>query len=187
LLHHPRAALSWWVGAWGVSLADRLLRFVATSALFHLAAAPLSYVLWRDYLRNGFTGPDPTLPLWLWLVAGIYVALPIALGVVIGQGALKGHKLALRLAGSNAAPTAWDFLFSPSPNGWVRCKLKSGTWVGGAFADGSYAGGHPPSKAKTWGQRRGYAAGRKTVAELKAPSKASGAASRPASSAKHSK
>jgi len=29
------------------------------------------------------------------------------------------------------------------PNGWIRCRLKSGGWVGGAFADGSYAGGHP--------------------------------------------
>jgi hypothetical protein len=131
------------VGAWGVSLADRLLRFIATSALFHLAAAPVSYLLWRDHLREGFTGPEPTLPLWLWAVTGTYIALPIALGVVIGQGVLKGRRLALLLAGSNAAPTAWDFLFSPNPNGWVRCKLKSGAWIGGAFADGSYAGGHP--------------------------------------------
>jgi hypothetical protein len=37
------------------------------------------------------------------------------------------------------------------------------------------------TKAKTWGQKRGYAAGRKTVAELKAPSKASTAGSRRAS------
>ena len=39
---------------------------------------------------------------------------------------------------------------------------------------------HMASKAKTWGQKRGYAAGRKTVAELKAPAKASNAGSRPA-------
>ena len=37
------------------------------------------------------------------------------------------------------------------------------------------------TKAKTWGQKRGYAAGRKTVAELKAPAKASSNGARPAS------
>jgi hypothetical protein len=37
------------------------------------------------------------------------------------------------------------------------------------------------TKAKTWGQKRGYAAGRKTIAELKPPAKASNNGIRPAS------
>lgn len=49
---------------------------------------------------------------------------------------------------SALAPTAWDNLFSDRPDGWVRIRLKSGAWVGGALRAGvsgreSYAGGHP--------------------------------------------
>jgi len=40
------------------------------------------------------------------------------------------------------------------------------------------------SKAKTWGQKRGYAAGRKSVSELKAPAKSSSAVARRAGATK---
>ena len=34
-----------------------------------------------------------------------------------------------------SAPRAWDHLFQHRRRGWVRCRLKSGTWLGGAFAE----------------------------------------------------
>jgi uncharacterized protein DUF6338 len=40
-------------------------------------------------------------------------------------------------------PSAWDAFFSQTPDGWIRVRLKSGRWVGGAYAAGSYASGHP--------------------------------------------
>lgn len=39
-------------------------------------------------------------------------------------------------------PTAWDAVFSPHPAGWILMKLKSGDWMGGEYAEGSYAAGY---------------------------------------------
>ena len=39
-------------GRWGIGLSDRLLRFVGGSALFHAAAAPLTYWIWADRYRG---------------------------------------------------------------------------------------------------------------------------------------
>lgn len=131
------------VGHWGVSLADRTMRFIGASAILHALAAPLTYHLWRTELADGLSTGGPALPLWLWPVLLAYLAVPMALGSVIGYGTKSGNRLAGFIAGSNAAPTAWDYVFSPSPNAWVRCRLKTGKWIGGAFAKGSYVGGHP--------------------------------------------
>ncbi|MDQ3981580.1 MAG: DUF6338 family protein, partial [Actinomycetota bacterium] len=50
--------------------------------------------------------------------------------------------------GLDPAPRAWDYLFGYRPDGWIRLRLKSGIWIGGAYAvtaDGrrSYAAGYP--------------------------------------------
>lgn len=41
------------------------------------------------------------------------------------------------------APRAWDNLFSERPNVYLRVRLANDTWIGGRFADASYAGGFP--------------------------------------------
>ncbi|TMK84440.1 MAG: hypothetical protein E6G40_05045 [Actinobacteria bacterium] len=134
------------VGAWGIGLSDRVLRFVGVSAILHSLFAPLTYRLWFDFVRSGRVDSGH-LPLWLWLAPLTYVAIPMALGSLVGVGTLRGDRWARLLTGSDPAPRAWDYLFKPPPDGWIRLKLKSGTWLAGAYAqeDGwkSYASGYP--------------------------------------------
>lgn len=147
----PGALYTWsyeqLVGAWGVGLSDRVLRFVGVSAVFHAAVAPLTVWAWRSYVLTGRLG-DGNLPIALWLLPLLYVVIPIASGVVVGRGTVNKRPWAKAFTGPSPAPRAWDYLFSRQPDGWVRVRLKSGVWLGGAFSsagDGldSYAAGYP--------------------------------------------
>jgi hypothetical protein len=131
------------VGRWGVGFADRFLRFFGVSAAFHALAAPVTYKVWFDYLRPEAQTGANELPTWLWGVAVGYVATPTLLGYFVGWRYRKGGRVVTSVVGSTAAPTAWDDIFSRRPTGHVLMRLKSGTWVGGKYAEGSYAGGHP--------------------------------------------
>ena len=133
------------VGSWGVALADRLLRFVAVSAVFHAALAPVAHTTYRRY-HDGFAGR--VVPPWVWLVTALYVGLPLLAGSVVGTGYRRGRDWARVLAGDGAAPRAWDWLWTQRPRGVLRLRLKSGEWIAGRFdtrADGrrSYAAGYP--------------------------------------------
>jgi hypothetical protein len=147
----PGALYVWaferYAGAWGVRLTDRLLRFVGFSALLHAALVPVTYVLWNEFIRSGRVGSGHA-PLSLWLAPILYTGLPIVAGSVIGRGTRKGREWARFFTGPDPAPRAWDHVFASAPDGWIRLRLKSGTWLGGAFArrpDGarSYAAGYP--------------------------------------------
>ncbi|MEV5002322.1 DUF6338 family protein [Nocardioides sp. LML1-1-1.1] len=134
------------VGRWGVGLSDRLLRFVGASAVFHALAAPASYVLWREYWP--VMRVAGALPWWLWLVSGAYVVLPLSVGTAIGRGSRHGSPWARYFTGPDPAPRAWDYLFQGGRDGWIRLRLKSGSWIGGAFATTesglkSYTAGYP--------------------------------------------
>jgi Family of unknown function (DUF6338) len=129
-------------GRYGIGFSDRLLRFIGVSVVLHVFAAPATYRLWHDYLRTGALPHGRVLPLWLWPVAAAYVFVPIGLGTILGW-ALNKWDLPQIISGTNPAPTAWDHLLYGNPDAWIRLKLKSGTWVGGAYAEGSYAGGYP--------------------------------------------
>jgi hypothetical protein len=131
-------------GAWGISLSDRLLRFVGISVFLHVLAAPVTYTLWRDYLRpDSFDNGNVFLPLWLWPVAVGYVAVPVLLGTGLAIGLKKELKWLTTLQVAPSPPTAWDAIFSAEPEGWILIRLKSGRWIGGRYAEGSYAGGFP--------------------------------------------
>jgi hypothetical protein len=130
-------------GAWGIGFSDRFLRFLGISVLLHVAAAPVTYVIWHAYLRPGSLGAGQSLPLWLWPVAAMYAAVPIFLGTVLATGLRDGAGWAQALNIGSDPPTAWDSIFSNEPEGWVLIRLKSGRWIGGQYADGSYAGGYP--------------------------------------------
>jgi Family of unknown function (DUF6338) len=129
-------------GRWGIALSDRLLRFVGVSTVLHLLAAPATYIIWHNYLRTGARAADSILPLWLWPVAGLYAWVPIVLGTLMGL-ALRDQGLPDIFTGANPAPTAWDHVFFSDPDAWVRMRLKSGVWIGGAYSAGSYTGGYP--------------------------------------------
>ena len=130
------------VGKWSIASPDRVIRFVATSAAFHAALAPLTYWLWRHYVHSGRLDRHDTLPIFLWLALLLYLAVPYALGRVVGR-ALTGDLVGGWLPKSNPAPRSWDFFFAMKPSGWMRIRLKSGRWIGGAYAPGSHASGYP--------------------------------------------
>ncbi len=134
-------------GAWGIRLADRLFRFVGFSAVMHPLLAPLTYWLWVRFVRSGALGSREA-PLGLWLVPLAYVGAPTLLGTWVGLGTRARKRWTRVFTGPNPAPRAWDNLFGTRPDGWIRLRLKSGVWLGGAFAtmpDGSrsYAAGYP--------------------------------------------
>lgn len=133
-------------GRCGIGLSDRLLRFVGGSAIFQACVAPASYWLWSTQWPEIRTGEAPSW--WLWLLAVIYVAAPLTAGTCIGHGTRQGAKWSTWFTDPDPAPRAWDHLFQQGSNGWVRVRLKSGAWIGGAFTtspDGrpSYAAGYP--------------------------------------------
>jgi hypothetical protein len=78
----------------------------------------------------------------------VYVAVPIAAGLLVGNGvrAKAGWKKTIAgwLVGGAPAARAWDAVFAPRPAAIVRGRLKeSQTWVAGLFGDESYAAGYP--------------------------------------------
>lgn len=131
-----------------VHLADRTLRFVGYSAIFHALLWPLDWWLLGQAARDGgLVGRGP-LPATLWMVPVAYVLMPFLAGRAVGAGAARRRGWALALTGRRRSARAWDDFFSSRPTGWIRMKLKSGTWVGGAFIDKpgsrtSYAAQHP--------------------------------------------
>lgn len=130
-------------GAWGIGFSDRFLRFLGISVLLNVVVAPGTYLIWHNYLRSGVLSDDQMLPWWLWLVALLYVFVPILLGRGLALGLQSGAGWAQALNVGSRPPTAWDSIFSAEPEGWILIRLKSGRWIGGQYAEGSYAGGYP--------------------------------------------
>ncbi len=132
-------------GRWGVGLSDRVLRFVGASAIVHSVLAPASYWLWTSTWPSIATGASN--PLWLWVIASIYVVVPLAAGTLIGRATRSRVGWTRWITGPDPAPRAWDYLFQGERDGWVRIKLKTGPWIGGAYASAgelkSYSAGYP--------------------------------------------
>ncbi len=135
-------------GSWGASLSDRAFRFIEFSAVLHALSAPVTFLLWRSYVvTDRFTGGR--VPLALWALPIFYVLLPILAGYEVGRATRSRKGWAKIFTGPAPAPRAWDHLFGFRPDGWILLRMKSGVWLGGAFAgpDGegleSYAAGYP--------------------------------------------
>lgn len=161
----PGAAFTWalerQVGSYGVSFADRTLRFVGVSLVFHLVGLPLEYLVASVLLPLDTTFGWPEL-LVVWPSLLLLFAVPYAAGSVLGglyrsRGAREeswqlirtklsrsAEERLLRLAlGHDPTPRAWDHLFADRSSRYLRVRLQDGTWVAGLFADRSYAGGYP--------------------------------------------
>jgi hypothetical protein len=146
--------------AYGVTLADRTLRFIAISLIFHLVLGWPEYGLYRKALASeSFHAGQFAIA---WVGAVVLVAVPAVLGTVIGglyatrSTRTRWTRLRKVLSRDNErrlftfalgrapAPRAWDHLFSDSPYAYLRVGLTTADVViGGLFADKSYAGGHP--------------------------------------------
>jgi uncharacterized protein DUF6338 len=146
--------------AYGVTFADRTLRFIAVSVVFHLGLGWPEYALYRLSIahRHDLLAGQFAL-LWIGLV--LLVAIPATAGTVLGglyatrTNRNKWTRLRRRLSaaqeslllrvllGRDPAPRAWDNLFSERPTAYMRVKTTDQTWIAGLFADRSYAGGFP--------------------------------------------
>lgn len=135
-------------GRWGIGLSDRIFRFVGASAIIHAVLAPASYWLWSSKWPSIAEGDSN--PMWLWLVTAAYVAAPLLIGTGVGLATRSRFEWTLWITGPDPAPRAWDYLFQGERDGWIRIKLKSGTWVGGAYATyedlKSYSAGYPEAQ-----------------------------------------
>ncbi|NEK87652.1 hypothetical protein GCU60_18090 [Blastococcus saxobsidens] len=130
----PGAAFTWALerqaGSYGVSFADRTLRFVGVSLVFHVTALPLEYLVASALLPVGATfGWAEMFVVWPSLI--VLFAVPYALGTVLGglyrsrtsrdehwrwirkRLSPAGEERLLRMAlGHDPAPRAWDHLFA---------------------------------------------------------------------------
>lgn len=158
-------------GRWGTALADRLLRFLAASALLHVLLAPATYQAYRTLVHSRRIADGRPLPWWLWLVLLGYVAVPALLGDQVGRATRRSLRWARFFTGPTPAPRAWDHLFAREGlTGWVRLRLLdpgsasatatggpaagtetvTGRWLVGAYSGpatpdglGAYAAGYP--------------------------------------------
>lgn len=124
-----------------------MLRFVEVSAVFHALLAPVTYWLWTGFIASGRLAAGDA-PLGLWAAPILYVGLPTAAGTAVGLGTRKQVRWTKLITGPEPAPRAWDHLFGSRPDGWIRLRLKGGTWLGGAYTretdtHKSYAAGYP--------------------------------------------
>ena len=135
-------------GAFGLSFADRVVRFLAASALFGALFSGPGLILYRNVVVTGDLG-NGNVNAWSFeLVVLGYVLAPTLLGSLIGYGHKAGWPWVRGVLGDSSEPRAWDYVWRRGTNALVRAKLKSGTWVAGLFAttiDGrrSYAAGYP--------------------------------------------
>lgn len=129
--------------SWRIAAPDRLIRFVAWSAAFHIAVAPVTYLLWRRFIQGASWTERGHFPWLLWLATLLYLAFPFAVGSVAGLRAAGSRRLRRLFKRPSDPPRAWDYLFARRPDGWIRMRLKSGKWIGAPYARGSYAAGYP--------------------------------------------
>jgi hypothetical protein len=160
----PGAVYTWAfereAGLYGVTLADRTLRFLAASTVLHLLFAWPEYLVFRVAIegRGRILAGQFAL---LWLVLLLLSVLPAVAGTILGGlyatrttrsswprlrrwlNAEQERLLLRILLGRDPAPRAWDELFSERPHCYLRVRTTGDKWLGGKFAQGSYAAGYP--------------------------------------------
>jgi hypothetical protein len=142
-------ALERTIGSYGINFSDRLVRFLAASAIFHALASGPEYLLYRTFLASNELSAGRVHWWTLELIAMPYVLVPIGIGALAGRLRKKGTWLGRMVVGVDLEPRAWDYLWGEKPEAIVRLKLKSeGTWLAGVFGtrqDGrrSYTSAYP--------------------------------------------
>jgi hypothetical protein len=136
-------------GSYGITFSDRLVRFLAASAVFHAVFSAPEVLFYRHFVSTNRLQAG-NIDLWLVeLLAVGYVAVPTAAGSFVGFAHKRHWTWASVLVGEAPEPRAWDYMWRHVEQAILRIKLKSGPWVAGYFGvseDGqrrSYAAGHP--------------------------------------------
>lgn len=160
----PGAAYTWTyereAASFGVTAADRTLRLIGVSAVFHVLFAWPEYAAYRNVseARSLATGQFAELYIGVLLL----LAIPAACGTTLGRlfvtqhmdrsdvgrlrrrlGTAREQRLLRVVLGRDPAPRAWDDIFVERPSLYVRARAQDGTWVAGRFDSDSYAAGFP--------------------------------------------
>jgi hypothetical protein len=135
------------VGAFGLGFADRAVRFLTASAVFHALLAGPELLLYQRFVVTGRLARGEVSWVLVEAIAVAYVVLPSALGTLVGHARRRDWRW-LRPLADTPEPRAWDFLWRRGVPGVVRLRLRSGTWLAGVYgttSDGrqSYAAGYP--------------------------------------------
>ncbi|WP_420624448.1 DUF6338 family protein [Candidatus Poriferisodalis sp.] len=114
---------------------DWVIRLAGASALCLCAGSWPFYWMYANYWDQLSAGK--AVPRFLYLVPFAYLSLPFCIGWLVGIVVNRRSGGLNRLLASNRAPTAWDHVFSMQQPAVVRCRLRSGAWVGGLFSSSS--------------------------------------------------
>jgi hypothetical protein len=176
----PGAAYVWaferQAGPYGVTLADRMMRFLAASIVVHLAFGWVEYLAWRVALQHD--GLDVAQFALVWGATIVVIGVPTAVGWALGSlyatrnarttrharlrktfglagdaGAGRESSILQIALGRAPAPRAWDHVFGSSPSALVRMQLHNDAWIGGLFGDASYASGYPETSGDIYLER----------------------------------
>jgi hypothetical protein len=147
-------------GSYGVTLADRVLRLIVGSAVFHLLLGWPEYLLYR-FALDGHKEISGRQFAALWMGLILLTVVPGAAGTVVGSlyqsrntraglnwirrwlSEENERRLLRWLLGREPAPRAWDDYFSARPTTYLRVRTTDGTFLAGLFAGRSYAAGFP--------------------------------------------
>ena len=121
----------------------KALQAFTRSVFAQIVLSPLVLLAWREHRQTDFgRAPLGTLAIVGLALLG-YVALPVAVGLLVGWRQRRT---------GGATPSAWDALFEKKElRGFVRAKLRGGSWVGGVYvrirggdpAEQGFASGYP--------------------------------------------
>lgn len=132
-------------GSFAIGLKDRTLRLLGASAILLAITSGLLYWAYITYWETFANRQLP--PWWVWSLPIFYTIGPGLIGGLLGYGWKQDWPGVRFLIGRDRAPSAWDYLFQDRPVGGIRCKLKSGAWIAGIYAetdgDQPYASGYP--------------------------------------------
>jgi hypothetical protein len=147
-------------GSYGITFADRTLRFLASSVALHMLLAWPEYAVFRAAIDGHHRLLAGQFAL-LWLGVVLLLSVPAATGTVIGGlyatrasrtswrrlrrwlDPAREQRLLQLMLGRDPAPRAWDSLFSERPSCYLRVRTTDDRWLAGRFADRSYAAGYP--------------------------------------------
>ena len=94
----------------------------------------LAVALAGDESLGNLVALDP-VPWYINLVPIGIVVVPYASGWGVGWLNVNYPGQMRSLLGGNRTPTAWDHLFETRAIGLLRCRLRSGRWVGGLYVE----------------------------------------------------
>lgn len=134
----PGAFFSWGfekkVPRYGKQLKDWLVRLAGATAIWNAVVSWPLHWLYTSYWDDLAVGK--TLPWPIYIAPIAYLLVPAAVGWGAGWLFARTEKKMPKVAeflAPNRRPSAWDHLFGAEVPGFVRCCLKSGRWVGGAY------------------------------------------------------